>query len=315
MEGTIQPHDDALVVTARINGFIVKRVIINQGGGADVMYPDLSRGIGLKKDNLSKYDMPLMGFDGHMVIPEGQISLPMSMEGKELIITFIVVAFFFPYTTILGRPWIYAMGAVPSTLHVKIKFRTEQGIVVNINVFAWSPYEVPGVDPKFIVHNLNVDLLYPSKKQKPRRSTKEHVEAVRQEVKRLKEARAIKEIFFPEWLANIVVVKKKNGKWRVYVDFTDLNRACPKDLFLMLKIDQLVDATYKHSRMSFLDAFQGYHQIALAAKDQEKTAFITLDANYHYTVMPFGLQNAGTTYQRMMTRIFRDKIGNSRGVH
>ena len=126
-------------------------------------------------------------------------------------------------------------------------------------MFAWSLYEVPRVDPEFIVHKLNVDPLHPSKKQKPRRSAKEHADAVRQEVKRLKEAGPIKEIFFLEWLANTVVVRKKNGKWRVCVDFTDLNRACPKDPFLMPKIDQLVDATYGHPRMSFLDAFQGYH--------------------------------------------------------
>ena len=93
----------------------------------------------------------------------------------------------------------------------------------NIDVFAWSPYEVPGVDPEFIVHKLNVDPLYPPNKQKLRRSAKEHVEVVRQEVKRLKEARAIKEIFFLEWLANTVVVRKKNSKWRVCLDFTDLN--------------------------------------------------------------------------------------------
>ena len=122
------------------------------------------------------------------------------------------------------------------------------------------------------------------------------MEAVRSEVRRLREAGAISETFFPEWLANTVVVKKKNGKWRVYVDFTDLNRACPKDLFPMPKIDQLVDATYGHSRMSFLDAFQGYHQIALTLEDQEKTTFISLDANYHYIMMHFGLKNAGATY-------------------
>ena len=87
------------------------------------------------------------------------------------------------------------------------------------------------------------------------------------EVKRLREAGAIREIFFLEWLANTVVVKKKNGKWRVWVDYTDLNRAYPKDLFPMPKIDQLVDATYRHPRMSFLDDFQGYHQIALAAEN------------------------------------------------
>ena len=124
----------------------------------------------------------------------------------------------------------------------------------------------------------------------------------------MKEVGAINEVFFPEWLANTVVVKKKNGKWRVCVDFTDLNRACPKDPFPMPKIDQLVDATYGHQRMSFLDAFQGYHQIALTVKDQEKTTFISPYANYYYIVMPFGLKNAKAIYQRMMTRMFRDKI-------
>ena len=93
------------------------------------------------------------------------------------------------------------------------------------------------MDPEFIVHRLNVDLLLPPKKHQPRRSTKEHVEAVKLEVKRLKEAGVIKEVFFLEWLANTVVVRKKNGKWRVCVDFTDLNRACPKDPFPMPKID------------------------------------------------------------------------------
>ena len=110
-------------------------------------------------------------------------------------------------------------------------------LVQNINVFALNPYEVPGVDREFIVHKLNVDPFYPPKKQKSRRSAKEYVEAIRQEVKKLKVAGAIKEIFFPGWLANNVVVKKKNGKWRVCVDFTDLNRACSKDLFPMHKID------------------------------------------------------------------------------
>ena len=140
-------------------------------------------------------------------------------------------------------------------------------LIQNVDVFAWSPYEVPGVDPEFIVHKLNVDPLFPPKKQKPRRSAKEHVEAVRMEVRRLKEAGAIREIFFTEWLGNTVVVRRKNGKWRVYIDFTDLNRACPKDPFPMPKIDQLVDATYGQARKSFLDTFQRYHQIALAPEN------------------------------------------------
>ena len=108
-----------------------------------------------------------------------------------------------------------------------------------------------------------------------------------------------------------MVVKKKSGKWRVCLDFTDLNKACPKDPFPMPKIDQLVDATVGHPRMSFLDAFQGYHQIPLALDDQEKTAFVTPIENYHYKVMPFGLKNAGFTYQRMMTRMFESQLGKN----
>lgn len=96
---------------------------------------------------------------------------------------------------------------------------------------------MPGVVPRFIVHRLNVDPLYPPKKQKLRQLTKPHVKAVKEEVKKLKQAGAIKEVFFPDWLLNTVLVKKKNGKWRVYVNFTNLNKACRKDPFLVPKID------------------------------------------------------------------------------
>ena len=90
----------------------------------------------------------------------------------------------------------------------------------------------------------------------------------------------------------------------MFVDFTDLNKVCPKDPFSMPRIDQLVDATIGYPRISFLDTFQSYHQIPFALDDQEKTAFVTSTGNYHYKVMPFGLKNAGATYQRMITRMF-----------
>ena len=93
-----------------------------------------------------------------------------------------------------------------------------------------------------------------------------------------------------------MVVKKKNGKWRVCKDFTDLNKTYLKDPFPMPRIDQLVDATVGHPRMSFLNAFQGYHQIPLALGDQEKIVFVTSTGNYHYKVMPFGLKNVRSTY-------------------
>ena len=110
-------------------------------------------------------------------------------------------------------------------------------------------------------------------------------------------------------------MKKKTRKWRVCVDFADLNKACPKDPFSMPRIDQLVDATAGHPRMSFLDAFQECHQIPLALDDKEKTAFVTPVGNYHYKVMPFGLKNAGSTYQRMMTKMFEPQLGRSIEVY
>ena len=111
------------------------------------------------------------------------------------------------------------------------------------------------------------------------------------------------------------MVKKKNGKWRVCVDFTDLNKACPKDSFPMPKIDQLVDSAAGHERMSFLDAYSGYHQIPLFGLDQEATAFVTTLGLYCYKVMPFGLKNAGATYQRLVTKMFRNEIGKSVEVY
>ena len=140
----------------------------------------------------------------------------------------------------------------------------------NIDVFAWNAYEALRVDPEFICHHLKVNPSIVPKKLPPQRSSKEHAEAVREEVTRLKQAEAIKEVFYPEWLVNTVVVKKKSGKWQVCIDFTDLNKACLNDPFPIPKIDQLVDATVGHPQMSFLDAFQSYHQIPLALDDQEK---------------------------------------------
>ena len=182
-------------------------------------------------------------------------------------------------------------------------------------MFSWNAYKAPRVDPSFICHHLNVNPFVTPKKQSPRRLSKEHTDAVRDKVMKLKQAGAIKEVFYLEWLANTVVMKKKNEKWLMCVDFTDLNKACPKDLFLMPQIDQLVDATVGHPQMSFLDTFQRYHQIPLALDDQEMTAFVTPIGNYHYKVMPFGLKNAGSTYQRMMMRMFEPQLGKSIEVY
>ena len=117
---------------------------------------------------------------------------------------------------------------------------------------------------------------------------------------------SIREVKYPDWLANPVAVKKKNRKWRVCIDFSDLNKACPKDSFSLPHIDRQVEATAGHELLSFMDAFSGYNKILMRPDDQEKTAFITDRGTYCYKVMPFGLKNAGATYQRLVNRMFAD---------
>ena len=118
----------------------------------------------------------------------------------------------------------------------------------------------------------------------------------------------IKESFYPSWLENPVLVKKSNGKWRTCVDFTDLNKACPKDIFPLPRIDQLVDATSGHALLSFMDAYSRYNQILIHVPDQEHTSFITDRGLYCYKVMPFSLKNAGATYQRLANIMFKEQI-------
>ena len=120
---------------------------------------------------------------------------------------------------------------------------------------------------------------------------------------------------YPEWLANVVLVKKVNGKWRLCIDFTDVNRTCPKDSFPLPLIDLIVYATAGHELLSFMDAFSGYNQINMDPDDQENTSFVTGQGIYCYRVMPFGLKNAGDTYQRLVSRMFQKQIGASMEVY
>ena len=103
--------------------------------------------------------------------------------------------------------------------------------------------------------------------------------------------------------------KKVNGKWRLCIDFTDINRACPKDSFPLPQIDLIVDATTGHELLSFMDAFSSYNQISMDPSDQEKTSFVTGQGTYCYRVMPFRPKNAGATYQRLVNRMFHKQIG------
>ena len=131
---------------------------------------------------------------------------------------------------------------------------------------------------------------------------------INEEIGKLLQAGAIREVEYPDWLANVVLVKKANDKWRLCIDFTDINKACPKDSFPLPRIDLIVDATAGHELLSFMDAFSGYNLIIMDPSDQEKTSFVTGQGTYCYQVMPFGLKNARATYQRLVNKMFQKQI-------
>jgi len=173
-------------------------------------------------------------------------------------------------------------------------------------MFAWTYKEMPGLDPKIAVHHLAIKQGMRPVKQAQRWFRPELVPQIENEVNKLIEAGFIREVKYPTWIANIVPVRKKNGQLRVCVDFRDLNQACPKDDFPLPITEIMVDATTGHETLSFMDGSSGYNQIRMSPRDEELTAFRTPKGIFCYKVMPFGLKNAGATYQRAMQRIFDD---------
>ena len=171
-----------------------------------------------------------------------------------------------------------------------------------------------GIDLAVITHKLNVSPSFKPVKQKRRSFALERQKTINEEVSKLLQARDIREINYPDWLANVVLVKKKNGKWRLCIDFTNVNRACPKDNFPLPWIDLIVDTTSGQELLSFIEAFPCYNQIRMDPSDQEKTSFVTEQGTYCYKVMPFGLKNVGSTYQRLVNKMFQKHIGTSMEV-
>jgi hypothetical protein len=181
----------------------------------------------------------------------------------------------------------------------------------NKDVFAWSANDLCGVNRYVIEHSLNVDPSFRPRKQRLRKMSDDKAEGARNEVKRLLSAGVIREMKYLEWLANTVMVKKANGKWRMCIDFTDLNKACPKDEFPLPRIDSLVDAAASSELMSLLDCYSGYHQIWMKKEDEPKTSFITPSGTYCYLWMPEGLKNAGGSFSRMTTKVLHSQIGRN----
>ncbi|RDX84455.1 Retrovirus-related Pol polyprotein from transposon 17.6, partial [Mucuna pruriens] len=185
----------------------------------------------------------------------------------------------------------------------------------NCDVFAWAPEDMPGIDPNFMNHRLSMAKDARQVMQKKRKQGEEKRKAIQEETNKLLKAGFIREVRYPEWLANVVMVRKANGKWRMCTDYTDLNKVCPKDPYPLPNIDRLVDNVAGFEFLSFMDTYSGYNQIKMHPDDEEKTAFITNGGAFCYKVMPFGLKNVEATYQRLMDKIFEDVIGRDIEVY
>ncbi|KAM1052732.1 hypothetical protein ACFX2J_000318 [Malus domestica] len=184
--------------------------------------------------------------------------------------------------------------------------------------FAWHYTEMPGLDSALVEHRLPIKEGYKPVKQAPRRMSKEIEEKVKEEIERLVKAGFIRPAKYVEWLANIVPVLKAVTKAvRCCVDYRNINGTTPKDDYPMPMADLSIDAVAKHKVLSFMDGNAGYNQIKMAPEDIHKTAFRCPGhvGAYEYLVMPFGLKNAGATYQRAMNAIFHDLIGQSMEVY
>ncbi|XP_072056333.1 uncharacterized protein [Arachis hypogaea] len=366
--------DDPVVISIQLGDLIVRKVLLDPGSSADVLFFTTFEKMKLSTNILQPYVGDLIGFSGERVPVMGSVWLQTTLGEQPLCrtqdIQYLVVDSFSPYNLILGRPFLNRFAAIVSTVHLCVKFPTQDDTVAtvhgdlqearycyntslkpirqnsdkrinsigaeqpmlteldlradlqdhplpneeltkltltddptkftfigtsmedeekdklinflrqNADLFAWTSGDMPGIDPSIITHKLAINPAARPIAQKKRNLGTEKRLASMAEAKKLIDANFIREIRFTTWLANIVMVKKHNGKWRI-----------------------------------FMDAYSGYNQILMHPSDQEKTAFITEYGNYCYNVMPFGLKNAGATYQRLMNKVFDQQIGRNIEVY
>ncbi|GJZ15591.1 reverse transcriptase domain-containing protein [Tanacetum coccineum] len=185
----------------------------------------------------------------------------------------------------------------------------------NLDIFSWKPADMTGVPRSIAEHRLNIREGCQSIRQKRRGQAPDRNKAIQEEVTKLVEAKIMREVHYHDWLSNPVMVKKHDGSWRMCVDFTDLNKSCPKDCFPLLEIDWKVESLCGYPFKCFMDAYKGYHQIQMAEEDEEKTAFHTNQGVFCYTKMSFGLKNVGATYQRLVDKAFENQIGHKLEVY
>ncbi|GJT15053.1 reverse transcriptase domain-containing protein [Tanacetum coccineum] len=205
--------------------------------------------------------------------------------------------------------------AIGGTLSTEGRTKLCSLLKKNLDIFSWQPSDMTGVPRSVAEHRLNIREGYSLVRQKKKGQASERSKAIQVEVQKLVEAGIIREVYYHDWLSNPVMVKNHDGSWRMCVDFTDVNKACPQDCYLLLEIDWKVESLCGYPFKCFLDAYKGYHQIQMAELDEEKMAFHTSQGVYCYTKMPFGLKNTGATYQRLVDNAFDSQVGRNMEVY
>jgi hypothetical protein len=339
------PHNDAMVISCVIKGFLVHNVLVDTGSATDIIFTKAFRQMQEPDDKIHDATHPLCGFGGKQIVALGKITMPVTFgydhNTRTEQVVFDIVDMEYPYNAIIGRGTINAFKAILHPAYFCMNIPSEQGPITvhgsqeaarrakgswtyskaihnideteayqqykhtrekaasadqtkpmllcedireqkvllgsvlsdeqektllrflfnNKDVFAWTTNDLCGVNRDIIEHSLNVDSSFRPRKQRLQKMSNDKAEGARNEVKRLLSEGVIREVTYPEWLANTVMVKKANGKWRMCIDFTDLNKACPNDEFTLPRIDSLVDAAATLELMSLLDCYSGYHQI------------------------------------------------------
>jgi hypothetical protein len=389
------PHNDAMVISCVIKGFLVHNVLVDIGSAADIIFAKAFKQTQEPKDKIHDATHPLCGFGGRQIVALGKMTMSVTfgyvLNTRSEQVVFDIVDMEYPYNAIIGRGTLNAFEAILHPAYLCMKIPSEQGPITihrseeaarrakgswtdskaihntdgaeacqqykhkrekaasadqlrpmllcediadqrvllgsqlsyeqektllrflfnNKDVFAWTANDLCGVNRDVIEHSLNVDPSFRPRKQRLRKMSEDKAKGARNEVKGLLSAGVIREVTYLEWLANTFMVKKANGKWRMSIDFTDLNKACSKDEFPLPRIDSLVDAAASSELMSLLDCYSGYHQIWMKKEDEPTTSFITRSGTYCNLRMPEGLKDARGSFSRMTANVLHSQIGRN----
>ncbi|GJW44091.1 reverse transcriptase domain-containing protein [Tanacetum coccineum] len=321
-----------MIIEAEIGGHCIHRMYVDGESASDILYEHCFNRLRPEiKNQLVPATTPLIGFTGEIIWPIGQIQLltrSQKIISSRLVLLECALVSGPEETLPATKPTVKERVKVainPEYLEQTVMIGstlTEEGrnklcglLQRNLDIFAWKPTDMTGVPRHIAEHRLNVWEGCSPVRQKKRGQAADRNQAIQEEVGKLVEAGIMKEEHYHDWLSNLVMVKKHDDSWRMCVDFKDLNKACPKNGYPLPKIDWKVESICEFPFKCFLDAYKGYYQIKVAKEDEEKTAFITSQGIFCYTKLPFGLRNAGATYQHLVYKAFHKQIGRNLEVY